>query len=197
MLMLPRSLLLVALLACAGCTQASDARRDYLLGGPHGWIDLTLHAPAAAPMPASGVAAATHCALGVGVNGETLLYESGPVAQLDAAGTPLGYRLLAPAGKLDIGVSISGCVPEPVEARIALALAPDHLARLEFDGKQVVVKGDTPWAPATLDALHDQVETLQAGAKASDGAQATLTKLLIACVALNLAVLAALLLRRR
>src|ERR1700712_2084278 len=102
--LLPKSLILLALLLCAGCAKPSDisaARRDHILAGPHGWIDLTLHAPAAASAPVSANAPlAKACVMAFVVNGEPMMQESGDPAQADAARIPLGYRFVSPAGAL-------------------------------------------------------------------------------------------------
>jgi hypothetical protein len=194
-----RSLLLLSLLAFAACTKASDARRDYLLARPHGWIDLTLHAPApaAAASAAAGKepAASSDCRIAFAVNGETLLEESGDLASADAAKNPLGYRVVAPAGSLDGELEITGCVPRWRQA-LPITLDKDHLARLEFDGRHLAVASTEAYAPVTLDAVHGDVAQLQARGEAADERVSTLTRLAIAGVVLNLVVLAAVFLRR-
>jgi hypothetical protein len=76
-------------------------------------------------------------------------------------------------------------------------LDADHLVHLEFDGYQLVQKSTEPWAPTTLDGMRAQLSTLQEGAHATDGRVARLTWWLLAALAVNLLVLAAVLLRRR
>ena len=190
-----KTLFLLSLLLCVGCTRASsDARRDHLLAGPHGWIDLTLHAPAAA-LAAS--AAGPGCGLSLEVNGEDLLVESGDLAQADGAGNPLGYRVVAPAGALKTTLAIDRCVKTPLRIDLPLTLEADHLALLEFDGRQLVLKATQPWQPATLDGLRADVAALHERAQADDGRFTTLTRLAIAGLAANLVLLAFLLARRR
>jgi len=191
-------LLLLFLVAFAACTKASDARRDHLLAGPHGWIDVTVHAPqgtAAAAGGASSPNGQAPCEMTFLVNGEVLLDETGDLAQADAAKNPLGYRFLVPAGNLNSELTISRCVKD-LHLPLAVAMDKDHLVQMAFDGQHLAVTATGPYAPSTLDAVHGDVATLQARAEASDGTLATLTKLAIACVALNVVVLAAVFLRK-
>lgn len=190
-------LLLLSLLAFAACTKASDARREHLLAGPHGWIDVTLHAPrgVAAAEGAGRPSGQAPCEISFLVNGEALLDETGDLAQADAANNPLGYRFMVPAGRLNSELTISRCVRE-LRLPLPLTMAKDHLALLEFDGQHLAVSATEPYAPSTLDAVHGEIARLQARAEAGDGALATLKNLTIACVALNAAVLAAVFLRR-
>lgn len=187
-----KPLLLFALVACAGCTRASsDARIDHILAGPHGWIDITLHAPAPASAAVAGMAAASaaklshDCLLLFAVDGETMLSESGDLAQADAAKNPLGYRFTAPAGTLDTRLVITGCVRDGVQQSLSIPLQKDHLASLEFDGRQLALKSNEPYAPMSLDTLHDQVVTLQHGADSTDGALFKLTRLARLSLLLN------------
>lgn len=191
-------LLLLFLVAFAACTKASDARRDHLLAGPHGWIDVTVHAPtgiAATASAASRPSGQAQCAMTFLVNGEALLDETGDLARADAAKNPLGYRFLVPAGSLDSELTISRCVKD-LHLPLAVTMDKDHLVKMEFDGQRLAVSATEPYAPSTLDAVHGDVAKLQARAEAGDGALATLTKLAIACVALNVVVLATVFLRR-
>ena len=193
-----KPLLLFALIACAGCTRASsDARIDHILAGPHGWIDITLHAPVPASAAVAGNAAASaaklsrDCLLLFAVNGETMLTESGDLAQADAAKNPLGYRFVAPAGTLDTRLVITGCTRDGVQQSLSVPLQKDHLASLEFDGRQLALKSNDPYAPISLDTLHAQVVTLQHGAESTDGALFKLTRLARLGVLLNVVLAAA------
>ena len=209
MRMLPRLLLLMTLLACAGCTKASDAslaRRDHILAGPHGWIDVTLHAPtpASAPVAAAKAASAaglsTNCTMRLRVDGEPLLQEFGDLAQADAAKSPLGYRVVVAAGALNTELTIAGCVSRPLVLALPLTLEKDHLALLEFDGQHLALRSAEPYAPATLDAVHDDVAKLHERGEATDAALSTLTRLALANVLLVLVVIAVVLvvaIRRR
>ncbi len=219
--------ILLALLACAGCAKPSDiseARRDHLLAGPHGWIDVTVHAPVAASAPASAAAAASapastrlhvdatlhgaalpraadlhpdDCLLKFSVNGETMMVDDGNLARADAAGSPLGYRFPVPAGALDAELDILACVDKTLPVKLPLTQAKDQLSLLEFDGKALVLKSTQPYAPATLDAVQGDIGRLHERGDAADGMLATLTRLVIASVVLNLVVLAVLFLRRK
>jgi hypothetical protein len=150
-------LLLLTLLAFAGCTKAmDDARRDHVLAGPHGWIDLTLHAPKGAAPAASGASRTvgeTQCEMHFLVNGEALMDETGDLARADATKSPLGYRFVVPAGAIDTELAISRCVKE-LRLPLALTLDKDHLALLDFDGQKLSVTSNEPWQPATLDAVR-------------------------------------------
>lgn len=191
-------LLLLSLLAFAACTKASDARRDHILAGPHGWIDITLHAPPGAAAAAEGARRTTgqaQCEMAFLVNGETLLDETGDLAQADAAKNPLGYRFLVPAGRLNSELTISRCVKD-LRLPLPVTMDKDHLVQLAFDGQHLAVTDNEAYVPSTLDAVRADVAKLQARAETSDGTLSTLTKLAVACVALNVVVLAAVFLRK-
>ena len=192
MRLLIKPLLLFALIACAGCTRASsDARIDHILAGPHGWIDIALRAPvpasaAVADKAAASAAVLSHdCLLSFAVDGETMLTESGDLAQADAAKNPLGYRFVAPAGTLDTRLAITGCIRDGVQQTLSIPLEKDHMASLEFDGRQLTLKSNEPYAPMSLDTLHDQVAKLQHGAESTDGALSKLTRLARLSLLLN------------
>ena len=198
MRLLIKPLLLFALIACAGCTRASgDARIDHILAGPHGWIDITLHAPAliAAKSAASAVGLPS-CSFRFGTNGETRLVERVDLAQADAAGTPVGYRFVAPAGALNTELALAGCTDE-LDVSLLVKLEKDQLALLEYDGHKLILKSTQPYAPTSLDGLHGEIAALQQRADGSDTAMSTLTKLAIASVLLNVVVIALVLARRR
>ena len=191
MRMLPKTSILLALILCAGCAKSSDARRDHVLAGPHGWIDITLHAPVAASAAVAGKPAASagkpsrDCGTVFTVNGEAMLAESGDLARADAAKNPLGYRFVVPAGTLDTRLEITGCVKDGLERSLSVTMENDHLALLEFDGRQLALKSNEPYAPMSLETLHDEVATLQKGAEATDGALFKLTRLARLSVLLN------------
>lgn len=191
-----RSLILLALVACAGCTRASDARGDHILAGPHGWIDLTLHAPAPAGA-ASAADGAPGCSVAFHVNGESMLSEMGvPLAKADAARSPIGYRFVVPAGTLATDLTVSNCVKTEVHAGLPVTLDKDHLALLAFDGKTLALTSNEPYQPATLDALRGDVAALHDHGAATDGTLSTLTRLVIASLVLNAVVLVVALRRR-
>ena len=204
---IPRqTLLLLTLLACAGCTKASDslsaARRDHILAGPHGWIDVTLHAPPLAALAhvknaASAPAQVPDCAMSFAINGESQFDEVGDLVRADGANNPLGYRTVAPAGALQSQLLISRCVKTDLLLALPIDLGKDQLALLEFDGQKLTLKSTQPYAPTSLDGLHGEMATLQQRADAADGALSTLTKLAIASVLLNAVVLAVVLTRKR
>jgi hypothetical protein len=201
-----QTLLMLILLACAGCTKASDslsaARRDHILAGPHGWIDVTLHAPPPAALAhvksaASAPARIPDCIMAFEVNGEPQFDEVGDPIQADAANNALGYRFVAPAGVLRSRLTISACVRTPIDVALPVTLEKDHLALLEFDGQKLALASTQPYAPTSLDGLHGEMATLQQRADASDGALSSLTKLAIASVLLNAVVLVVALTRKR
>ena len=191
MRMLPKTSILLALILCAGCAKSSDARRDHMVAGPHGWIDITLHSPVAASTAVAGKPAASagkpsgDCGMVFAVNGETMLAESGDLARADAAKNPLGYRFVVPAGPLDTQLQITGCVRNGLEQSLSVTMEKDHLVLLEFDGRQLALKSNEPYTPMSLDTLHDEVATLQKGAESTDGALFRLTRLARLSLLLN------------
>jgi len=191
---MPKALILLTLMLCAGCAKPSDisdARRDHILAGPHGWIDLTLHAPAAASAPGSTDAAGLtkNCTIIFTVDGEPLIDERGDLAQADAAKSPLGYRFVAPAGALHTELAISGCVAVPLPLLLPLTLDNGKLAQLEFDGQRLSVASMQAWEPATLEVVHGEVTALHRSGDAAEGTLSTLTKLVIASLLLNVVAL--------
>lgn len=193
-----RTLVFIALAACAGCGKAelTDARRDHLLAGPHGWIDLVLHAPTPgdAALPA-------RCAIGVVVNGEPMLNESADLAQADAARTPIGYRFVAPAGTLNVELRLSGCVAKESSLALRLPLEPDHLAAIAFDGRALSLAQSTPYEPTTLDWLRGEISRLRndarEDARTASATLRTLTWIAGTSLAVNAVLLAAFWRRRR
>ncbi len=192
-----KPLLLFALIACAGCTQASgDARIDHILAGPHGWIDITLHTPKLiAAESAASAAGSPACHLRLKANGETRLSETADLVQADAAGAPMGYRFVVPAGTLNTELTIEACIDE-LDVSLPVKLEKDQLALVEYDGHKLVLKSTQPYSPASLDGLHGEIATLQQRADGSDSSLSTLTKLAIASVLLNVVVITLVLARR-
>jgi hypothetical protein len=188
-----KTLILLTLVACSGCGRASmiDARRDHILAGPHGWIDITLHAPTpAVPLAAANAAGERPtCTMTLRINGEAQFDAAGDLAQADAANNPLGYRFVAPAGTLQSELTIAGCVPATVRVALPVTLEKDHLALLEFDGHHLSATSSVPYAPASLDAIHGEMALLGDGARTTDSALSRLTWLAIAGVLLNIVVI--------
>jgi hypothetical protein len=174
------------LVACSGCSGAiSDARRDHILAVDHGWVDLVLKAPA----QADGIKPGANCLISLSLNGEPMLNESANLAQAEASQNLVGYRLVAPAGKLEAELIISMCVKNPLVAKLALPLEKDHLASLQFDGKALVDQGSSEYAPTSLEWVRGEILKLQAGGLSSSEALATLIKLGIVSLGLNVATL--------
>lgn len=184
-----RALVFLALAACAGCgkpAEISDARRDHLLAGPHGWIDLVVQAPPRTPDDAG---LNLRCVIGFAVNDESMMTEQANPFEADAAHASLGYRLVVPAGALKTSLELTGCVKAPILVALPLALEKDHLASIAFDGHALVVNKVAPYLPTTLDALREELVRLHDDAR-DDAAQAkenlrTLTAVAAASLALN------------
>lgn len=192
---IPKWFAVTTLLACTACNGAdiSDARRDHLLAGEHGWIDLTLSAPTEAP----GFDPATPCLLTFSLDQERLLGESASLAPAGAGTAPLGYRLVAPAGKRQAELTVSACVKQAYVAKLALPLENKHLARLVFDGKTLQLRDSVPYEPTSLEWVRGEVLKLRASDAASGDALATLTKLAVASLLLNVLTLGYVFLKRR
>ena len=204
MRMLAKTTILLALVLCAGCAKPSDAvsvaRRDHVLAGPHGWIDITLRAPVAASAavagkPAASAAGLSHdCGMVLTIDGETMLVESGDLARAGAANNPLGYRFVVPTGTLDTRLAITGCVRPDIQQALSVTMQPDHVALLEFDGRQLALKADEPYSPASLDELRAQSSSLHADVEDLNVMLCGLTRLVHLSVLLNVVVLAVLVL---
>ncbi|MDQ1920614.1 hypothetical protein [Massilia pseudoviolaceinigra] len=175
--------MLAVLLSTAGCQakEMPDARRDYLLAHDHGWIDLTVKAPTGAP----GFKAGEACQVALLVNGETLLLESANLAEADGAGIPVGYRFVAPAGKLQAELHIGACVKEALVVKVPLQLDKDHLLALAFDGAAAKAGAATAFEPASLEWVRAEMLRMQANGRANDAATDKLTRLAIYSAVLN------------
>lgn len=179
--------------ACRANDMADTARRDFILGGDHGWVDLVL-------MPAAGAVSDKSCALFVAMGNEKLI-ESFVSMPAGEAAPPIGFRIPVPVGKFPIALTVSGCVKEELTVKVPLAMEKDQLARLEFDGAQLRVASTTRFDPATLDRVSTDVVKLHDANAEAASAMAELKTFAKGSLLLNglllLAVLAGFLLRRR
>ncbi|MFB9245659.1 hypothetical protein IV454_27140 [Massilia antarctica] len=175
--------MLAVLLSTAAChaKEMPDSRRDYLLAHEHGWIDLTVKAPSGA----AGIKAGESCDIALLVNGEMLLVESADLAAADSAGMPVGYRFVAPAGKLQAELHIGRCVKDELVVKVPLQLDKDHLLALAFDGAAATAGAATPFEPASLEWVRAEMLRMQASGRANDAATEKLTRLAIYSAVLN------------
>ena len=118
-----------------------------------------------------------------------MIEPSGDLAQADAAKSPLAYRFVVPAGRLDARLMISACVKTPLDLPLSLAIEKGHLTLLEFDGRALKVGATQAWEPATLEDVNADVAKLHEHGAATDDALATIKTLAIAGVLLNVVVL--------
>lgn len=177
-----RIAVLAVLFSSAGCrAEMSDARRDHVLAGNHGWIDLTLKAPP----KAVGFDPKTNCVVTFASNGERQLMDS---ADLNGAQdrAPFGYRFVAPSGKLKTELTLDACVPLPVVLTLPVDLPKDHLARLEFDGSSLVLHSSEPYEPTSLEWVRGEMLKLRANNDKRDAAMSRLMTIAIASLGLNL-----------
>ena len=190
-----RSVLLLAVLfSSAGCrAEMSDARRNHVLAGDHGWIELTLKAAPASPVydPKKG------CHVSFASGGEYQFSEMADLAQAAASQNPPGYRIVVPAGKADAELTLDTCLPKPLVVTLPLVLAKNHLARLAFDGSALVLLESAPYEPTSLEWVRGELLKLQSGGQASGEAVAKLTTIAMASLALNLLALLAFFVTRR
>lgn len=184
---LGRCLIMACVVFSSGCAKAEpwDARRDHILAGDHGWIDLTLKAPLA-QLPDADHAA---CHISYSFNGESLLSAAADLKEAQANQILVGYRFPAPSGALKTALHISLCVKDDVVVQLPLDLKKDHLVELEFDGTTVVVKNSAPYEPTSLEWVRTQILQLQSDSSASSMAVSTLTKIALASLGLNCLVL--------
>ena len=183
MRMMAGAALLAMLLSSAGCrAEMSDARRDHVLAGNHGWIDLTL---TAAPK-AVGFDAGKSCGLSFASNGERQLSEVADLGRAESGAQPFGYRFVVPSGALKTELTLEGCVPLPVVVTLPLSLAKDHLVRLVFDGSSLALLSSAPYEPTSLEWVRGEILKLHANNDMSGAAVARLTTIAIASLALNL-----------
>lgn len=174
---------LAVLLLNAGCEakEMPDSRRDYLLAHDHGWIDLVVKAPAGAPGFKPGEA----CSVGLMINGDMLLFENANLAGAGSAGMPVGFRFVAPAGKLDAALHLHGCVKDELVLKLPLQLTKDHLVELAFDGVALTAGKAIPFEPTSLEWVRTEMLRMQANTRAGDAATGKLTTLATASVVLN------------
>ncbi len=186
---------IVALLACSGCEGQglSDARRDHILAGDHGWLDITVKAPGHAP----GFNAKSSCLVQFSVNGEAFVSETANLAQAEADQNPIGYRVVVPSGKLDTELTINGCARNSYTSRLELPLEKNQLANVLFDGKALVLENSSPYEPASLEWMRAEMLKLQAHETAADETLGALIKVTIAIFVLNLVGLLYVILRKK
>jgi len=198
-----RVLIFLALVQCAGCSKAelSEARKNYLLAGDHGWIDLVVQTP---PAPQSGETPTRECMLSLMSNGESLLLESADFRAAAASGSPIGYRFPVAVGTQDIELRFARCLKVDRVLKQKLDIKKDELVQLSVQGSALQTGSAMPYRPATLDgvsALNDglraQVETLAAATGQSTSRTSTLSWLVVAGLVSNVVTLLVLLLRPR
>lgn len=186
--------LLAVMFSSAGCkAQMSDARRDHVLAGDHGWVDLTLKAAPGAP----AFDPKKQCQVAFWADGEQILLETADLAKAAQNPNPVGYRFVVPSGKLQAELRLDGCVTKELTLSLPLELAKDHLAQLAFDGSKLVLEGTAPYEPTSLDWVRGEILKLHSNNETSGAAIAKLTTLAFASLALNLLALLAFVLTRR
>lgn len=171
----------------------SDARMNHLMARDHGWIDLTVKSP----QPSKEKSLTNDCSVTFSVNGETFLREGANFAAADSKGSPVGYRFLAPSGKLDVEVIYSLCVKEPFVIKQPLNLLKDHMAKITFDGRSLTIDGISEYNPTSLEWVRSQLEGMRNDAADTDHRLSKTNSLVLLCLALNVVALALLLWRRR
>ena len=198
-------LIVLAVLAASGCSRSADlleARRDHILAADHGWIDVTLHAPASSPAShakARGDANDSGCGVRFSIDGESFVTDSADLAAAEAARVPIGYRFAVPAGKLASTLSVR-CNGNDVSADLPLEIAKNQVSTLEFDGKALTLARSAFVDPASLDSLRGDLLKMQDTANTSDAVQSRLTQLVVANIALDgllVAIVLAVIFRRR
>lgn len=188
------ALALAVLLSSAGCrAEMSEARRNHVLAGDHGWIDLTLKsAPKSAAYDPK-----KNCTVWFNSNGETQYSESADLEHAANSENPFGYRIVAPIGKTQAELTLSNCIAKPLVVKLPFDLAKDHLVRLAFDGTALVLESSTPYEPTSLEWVRAEMLKLQSNNASSDEAVARLTKLAFASLGLNLLALLVFIISRR
>lgn len=195
-LIVTRMLAVVMLLSNSACRAeetAVVARRDFILGGPHGWVDLVL-------IPAASPVAGKDCAVFL-VMGKEKLFDTFVSMPGTDSTTPVGFRVPVPVGQLAIELTLGGCVEKDLSVKAPVTMAQDQLARLEFDGTQLRVASTTSFDPATLDRVSTDIGRLHNANTDAAQAIAELKSFAKGSLWLNgllvLAVLGGLLVRRR
>jgi hypothetical protein len=188
-------LAIAMLMACSGCSKAgmSDARRDHILAGDHGWIDITVRAP----VQAAGYDAQKACMLAFSVNGETLIEEHAQLSRADENKMPIGYRIAAPAGALQTELAFSHCIKDGSTIKFPLKLEKDQLATVLFDGKELKLKSSDPYEPATLDWVRGELNKMRISGHGSDKTLEMLTMLALGSIGLNIMTMLFILFLRR
>jgi hypothetical protein len=194
--LVPGWLVIAALLTCSSCkgSDMSDARRNHIFSGDHGWIDLTLKAPIKQP---SDPTAEKSCSISLSLNGEPVLNESANLTQAEESQNLMGYRFVAPSGKLQAELVLSMCIKEPSTVKFEIPVEKDHLVKVVFDGKSLALQGSSAYEPTSLEWVQAEILKLDAGNNASAEAVSVLTKLVMASLALNFIALLYLFMRRR
>ncbi len=192
-----KALVVAMLVTCSGCGNAdvSNARRDHILAGDHGWIDLTVNSLAQDKDKEGKIDKS--CGLAFSLNGEPLLDESANLAPAEENKLPIGYRFPAPAGVLQAELVISFCIKDAYIVKLPLTLTKDHLAKLRFDGKNLVLQDLSPYEPTTLEWVRSEIVKLQTSQQITHRSFSTLTWLAISSLVFNVIILLFILWRRR
>ncbi|MFL6658044.1 MAG: hypothetical protein ACJ8GW_08245 [Massilia sp.] len=170
------------LLGSTGCrADISDARRDHMLAGPHGWIDLSFKS---APR-VEAYQRDKQCLIELKLNQQEQLTDTLALAEAGRQAAPPGFRFVAPAGKAEAALTLSGCVPQPQVLRLPLDVGKDQLLHLVYDGSALALESSVPFEPTTLEWLHEEVLKLHASNNASTDAVGKLTQIAFASLALN------------
>jgi hypothetical protein len=175
-------LALAILLGSTGCrADISDARRDHILAGPHGWIDLTFKS---APR-LEAYQRDEQCVIELSLAQQQQLMDSLALADAGRQAAPPGFRFVAPAGKGEASLTLSACLPQPQVLRLPLDVGKDQLLHLVYDGSALVLESSVPFEPTTLEWVHEEVLKLHASNNASNDAVGKLTHIAVASLALN------------
>lgn len=174
--LLPLALLLLSLSGC-GRADLSEARRDYLLAGPHAWLSLSLDRHAAAGDHPG-------CTLQASLDNEPLLSEA---LQASADGQlRRGWLLPVPAGKASLSVQLNDCGGSAIPAS-ALSLDENHLLQITLSDQGLQSHDAGPWSPASLDAVQQHLDQLQADSSSALTRQQQYNKLLLGLIGLLIA----------
>jgi len=191
-----RTLVFAVLVLGSGCSKAelSESRKNHLLAGDHGWVDLVVGAAPAGP-PVKNTDRA--CLLTVKANGETLLEEGADYRTAAAAGTPIGYRFPVPSGTLDLELTLARCVGDALVFQQKLEVGKDRLVELALDGKAVTPGASSPYVPASLDTVRARVDAVDAATAQATARVAALERLVQAGLLVNIGAVLVLLWRRK
>jgi hypothetical protein len=158
----------VIVIATAACAATLEARTDYILAHPHGWVELSLHDVAIPSIPTSEPKSnqfvrPDSCDVEISLNREPLAWgQAYPVGEQPPYSVETGFRFPAPVGPALFSVTYSGCDVEKAQstkttAQLNVAVEEGRVTEVHFNGTDLVADSPRDNSVVTLDDIYEAV----------------------------------------